>query len=263
MASQHSTSEHHIFKENAALRDILRESPEAVFVEPAYRSRSFAPGTETMTDPIRITRLQSRGSELLMFLSDREHPVRITEELRYKHRLKEGIVVTSPQLADLLAEAAAAVCESDALRFLSLREHSRGELKLKLLRKGHGATVIGILLARLQSRGLLDDAAYAGRVAQRLLERNPAGRVLLVAHLRRKQIERDLAEETVDQLLRDQDEAVLAVAALRKRWRHWRHLSLETVRTKAYTYLGRKGLSYEAAKAAVEQLASEDQDEHH
>jgi regulatory protein len=132
-----------------------------------------------------------------------------------------------------------------------MREHTVGELKLKLARKGFAIETIRPIVKRLKDTGLLDDRRLAHALARRTFERKPAGRAYLIGLLRRKMIEPTLAERAVDQLLENVDETESAVAALERKWPAGREIQVESVRTRAYSYLSRRGFGYAAAKAAV------------
>lgn len=205
--------------------------------------------------------MRQSGVRYWLTISSLEQPLEVTEELVLKYRLKAGIVITAAQLAQLQTEAELAACDREVARLLGMRDHSVGELRLKLARKQFSRTTINETVTRYRQRGMLDDAHFAFLLARRALEKNPSGRAYLVATLVKKQIERRLAEQTVDQLLAGSDEVTLAVHSLKKRWRLLRQLELETARRRAYTYLGRRGIGYEAARAAFEQLVDQENEE--
>jgi len=183
-------------------------------------------------------------------------PLVVTRELVEKHRLKEGIVITAAQLEQLQHEAELGMCDREVGRLLAMREHSVGEVKAKLARKQFGSEVVNRTIDKYRKQGLLDDAHYAQAIARRLLERNPCGQAYLVASLRRKLIDRALAEKTAEFLLAGRDEVELARTALEKRWSRFGQFELETARRKAYNYLSRRGIGYAAAKTAFETLYS-------
>jgi len=91
-------------------------------------------------------------------------------------------------------------------------------------------------------------------LVRKALERKPAGRPFLVALLRRKMIERSLAERTVDQALEEIDPTAEAVRALRQKWPDPAQLEVESARRKAYSYLSRRGFGYETARAACDEV---------
>jgi regulatory protein len=190
-----------------------------------------------------------------------EEPLIMSAAVVHRNRLKEGIVITAPQLAQLLDEVAEDECEQLIRRMLAFREHSVGEVTEKLRHKGCDDAHIEKAVAKFVRTGLLDDARYADALIRRLLERKPAGRSVLIAELQAKRIERSLAQRIVDDLLADRSETDLAVAALEGRWRAFAQFDVETARQKAYTFLSRRGIGYAAAKAAFETLLSRTNEE--
>lgn len=198
------------------------------------------------------------GSRYRVVITHREQPLLVSDELVYRHRLKAGIVITQPQLEQLEAESELAECDRLVARMLATREHSIGQVRVKLAQRKFKAESIKLTIKRYRDRGLLDDAHFAHDQATRFLAHNPAGREFLINWLRRKHIDRDLAETTADLVLGDQDEVALAVTSLERKWNSLKEFDLERARTKAYTYLSRRGIGYSAAKAAFEQLYNRD-----
>jgi SOS response regulatory protein OraA/RecX len=211
-----------------------------------------------MEDNTRIVSIKFAAGRFFVLFSGRERGIPVSEDLVHKHRLKEGIILTAPQVAQLEREAERAECERVVVRLLGLREHSIGELRTKLARRKFDKDVIQMTVTAYIEKGLLDDAHFAMLSAQSLLARNPVGKSYLTAYLQKKQVSRDIAVQTVDLLLKESDETDLAVQSLRRRWRTYSQFEVETARSKAYTYLGRRGIGYSAAKAAFDKLLSEE-----
>lgn len=207
-----------------------------------------------MAPVIRITKLVCTGETYRMEISTLEEPLIVPAEVVFRHALKADIVLTEPQLVQLQAEAELIRCDRSAARMLGIREHTIGELRTKLRRKKFSVEAVDQTIKRYRSRGLLDDAQVANKLVQQSLERNPSGRAFLIAMLQRKQISRALAEQAVELALVSKDEVELAVESLRKRWSTIGQLELERARTKAYTYLSRRGIGYAAARTAFERL---------
>jgi regulatory protein len=207
-----------------------------------------------MTLVIRITKLVAHGETFRVEISTLEEPLIVPAEIIFRHALKADIVLTEPQLEQLKAEAELIRCDREAARMLGMREHTIGELRTKLKRKKFSVEAVDQAIKRYRSRGLLDDAHVANKLVRQSLERNPSGRAFLIAMLQRKQVPRPIAEQAVELALGSRDEIELAVISLRKRWSSIGQLELERARTKAYTYLSRRGISYDAARAAFEQL---------
>ena len=214
-----------------------------------------------MAPVIRITKLIPAGETFRVEISTLEETLIVPAEVVFRHALKADIVLTEPQLDQLKAESALIRCDREAARMLGMREHTIGELKTKLLRKRFSPEAVDQTIKRYRSRGLLDDAHVANKLVLQSLERNPSGRAFLVAMLQRKKIARSIAEQAVELALATRDEVELAVESLRKRWSSIGQLELERARTKAYTYLSRRGISYAAARTAFEQLYNHQNEE--
>ena len=214
----------------------------------------------------RITAVKESRGEYLVRVSTVPEPIPVPVELIQRYHLRPGVVLTSAQLSQLAGESKRYLCEREIARLLSLREHSAGEIRLKLKRKGFAEKVFLPLLNGFIAKGLIDDPRLAASLVRKALERKPAGRAFLVALLRRKMIERSLAERTVDQALEDIDLTAEAVRALKQKWPDQAKLEVESARLKAYSYLSRRGFGYEAARAACDEVfgtsgkADEDQD---
>jgi len=172
--------------------------------------------------------------------------------LIHRFRLVEGVVITPAQLEKLKFESELYSCDNQAARYLALRDYSTGELKTKLYRKKYSNDVIQAVIYKYQKQGIVDDSHYAYKRAQKLIEERPCGKSYLIAHLRRKKIDRDLAEKTADIIFKEQEETELALASLNKRWHLFNQFELEVARKKSYNYLSRRGFGYEAARQAFE-----------
>jgi SOS response regulatory protein OraA/RecX len=213
-------------------------------------------GGEPMAEQYRIIKLTMRGDNVQLKVSGCEQPLLVSQQTVAEYHLVEGVILTASLLQLLKEQSHRLFCERMAARFLAMRQHSTGELREKLLKKGFEPEVIHKVLRYYEEQGVLDDAHYAYRLAERLLEQRPCGRPYLVAYLQRRKIKRELAEQTADMVLRDNDENRLAEAALTKRWREFRQLELEVARKKSYNYLARRGFGYPAAKAAFDKLVN-------
>jgi regulatory protein len=203
-----------------------------------------------MASQSRITAVEEKPGGFRVTVSDLPDPLFLPIELVYRYSLKPGVVITPPQLSSLVEESERFLCDRETARLLALREHSAGELRLKLRRKGFAEKVVSTVVAKYTSHGLIDDARLATALARRAHERKPSGRSFLIALLRKKLIERTTAEQAVDMLLEGTENLESAVRALRQRWPVTAEIEVESVRSKAYSYLSRRGFGYETARAA-------------
>jgi regulatory protein len=202
----------------------------------------------------RITAIKESQGEFLVTVSGLPDRLAVPVALIHQYNLKTGVVLTSAQVNQLVSESEQYLCEREIARLLALREHTTGELRLKLKRKGFPEQTIAKLIEKFAAQRLLDDPRLAMSLARRALERKPSGRPFLVAVLRRKMIERSLAERTVDQVLEEIDPTAAAVRALEQKWPNLDQIQVESVRSKAYSYLSRRGFDYQTARAACNEV---------
>jgi regulatory protein len=106
-----------------------------------------------------------------------------------------------------------------ALKALSGRAHSTGELRQKLGRRAeHPGDVDGIL-ERLKDHGYLNDQRYAESYAAARLANEKLGGSRVERDLRQRRVAPALAEKTVREVYRDVDETALIEEWIRRKYR--------------------------------------------
>jgi len=101
-----------------------------------------------------------------------------------------------------------------ALRVLSGRAHSLGELRQKLQRRAENAADIDQVMLKLKESGYLNDRRFAEGFANSRLANDGMGRMRVLRDLRQK-----LAEQVVEQTFRETDETQLVEAWLQRKYR--------------------------------------------
>ncbi|MDQ6704812.1 MAG: recombination regulator RecX, partial [Acidobacteriota bacterium] len=106
-----------------------------------------------------------------------------------------------------------------ALKSLSSRAQSTGQLRAKLREKAENPDDIDPLLARLKDYGYLDDRKFAESFASGRLENAGLGRTRVLQDLRGRRVAPGLAESTVQQVYAGTDESLLIENYIRRRYR--------------------------------------------
>jgi len=101
-----------------------------------------------------------------------------------------------------------------ALDLLTRRNHSRRELKLKLLKKEFSENAIDIVLRRLVEKNLQSDASFAEQWVLSRCSRHPEGYNALLAGLLRKGVDRTCAAEVLEEVFTE----TTALEALERVW---------------------------------------------
>jgi len=106
-----------------------------------------------------------------------------------------------------------------ALRALSGRAHSTGELRDKLARRAQTHGDVETILARLKDHGYLNDSRYAESYAAARLANEKLGGSRVERDLRQRRVAPALAGKTVREVYRDVDEAALIEEWIRRKYR--------------------------------------------
>ena len=144
------------------------------------------------------------------------------------------------------------------LRRLDRSAAPRAALADLLERKEVDPRVAAEVLDRLESVGVVDDAAYAATLARTRFAEKGAARKAIAEELRRKGLGEEHIRSALEQI-ESGDEADAALALARKKLAATRGLDPLVRRRRALALLGRKGYSHEVAMCAIEQaLAGQD-----
>lgn len=144
------------------------------------------------------------------------------------------------------------------LNFLSYRQRTREEVRRKLSERGFPGDVVEATLDRLQSVGLIDDAAFVGAYVRDRIAHRPMGVRRMVHDLYRRGVPRDVALPLIEEVLAEEetDERELAVRIV---WRKHRALSRrvgdpDRLRRRVREQLLRRGFGRRVASEVVDEL---------
>lgn len=145
-----------------------------------------------------------------------------------------------------------------AYTILALRDHSRMELRQKLVRKGFEAHIVDRLLVSLEDAGLLDDARFAEQFVRSQREAKGKSLSAITRALRDKGVSDDDALTAVEDL---GDDFPLALAAARKKVAGTRGLAHDARLRRTLALLARRGFGGSVARRATEQALAEEPDD--
>lgn len=147
-------------------------------------------------------------------------------------------------------EAGERQAENISLHALTRRGMSRGEVVELLNRREIDPLVAAAEVERLERVGLIDDAALALTLADRLAERRKLGGAALRAELQRRKLDA-VAIEAALATREGDDETELLAGLVDDRLRRMGQLDRDTAERRLLGYLARKGHGGSAARDAV------------
>lgn len=168
--------------------------------------------------------------------------------------LKPGQEVEAASLQEAAALEESVRAREYALNLLSYAGRSRRQVADRLRRSGFAPQVVEETVERLGRVGLLDDETFARTYVSGRLAERPMGRRALRQELAVKGVDRETAQDAVEEVLADQSELDLALQAARARWPRLAQLPAEDARRRLAGYLGRRGFSPGVCWAAVRQV---------
>jgi Uncharacterized protein conserved in bacteria len=154
-----------------------------------------------------ITAVEPRRKGLSALFLDGEPAVSVDTETLLKAGLKPGAELDDDRLHELILASDRRRAEEKALYLLEHRSHSQKELADKISRvTSHEAAEAAA--AHMAELGLVDDAAYARALAGELLNRKGYSASRARQELLRKGIDRELAEQAVEESAPDPVEKI-------------------------------------------------------
>ena len=139
-----------------------------------------------------------------------------------------------------------------ALRLLDRRGYSRGELAERLVSKGHDRDLTDVVIERLAACGLLDDEAYAHRVAAMVLQKKPASAALVEQKLLSRRIPPEIARRVATEILTDTDPVEEATRMVRGILAGGAVRSAEATRRRVGAALARRGFDTDIISSVLE-----------
>jgi regulatory protein len=169
--------------------------------------------------------------------------------------VKTGDELLEDELESLKEQAADKKVRDKAFMLLSYRDHSKQELKKKLLRTTDEETAEATA-EKMQQLGLIDDEKYAKTFALELIMRRNFGNIRAIYELTKRGINREDAKAVVESI--EDDSFLRAERYLSKKFS--RGILNEQTRKRAAAALSRDGFGWEEINKALKNYGMENYD---
>ena len=196
---------------------------------------------------------EQRGS--IAIYADGAQVLRVKKAHFAQCPLAEGDDFDLERYADRLAAVQFRDAYEAALSCLDRSARTAKQISDALRRRGYVGPAIAATVERLKESGLIDDARYAGRLAE-LQSQKPVGVYAFRRKLRAHGVSEADAEEALEAFDDEQQQAACLEAA-RRLFRKYEALPAREGRAKLTQALMRRGFSWDAVEGAVDQLFSD------
>lgn len=200
---------------------------------------------------MKLSTKPGKGEKIHIFVDD-EYRLTVDSRFWYSERWHNQTQIDSGELAALEEAVGSRRAFNSAEDYLSRRDHSEKELYEKLCRK-YPPAAAETAIEKAKDLGLLDDERFAANYAAELYEKKHFASRRILLELRRKGIDREIAENAVGGL--DKVGETRIIELLRGKYRA--AFSDEKSRRRAVNGLLRMGYAYTEIRAALETLEQE------
>lgn len=142
-----------------------------------------------------------------------------------------------------------------AFRFLSIRNHSSYELKLKLLKKKFLPHLIDEALESLKEKKYLDDQKFSHQLIEEKMKKGKSGSIKIKSELKKKGISRELADKLIDTLDQNQFyENACDLASKKYDQLIKKESDFRKIKQKLFSYLAMKGFGSDIITSAINKI---------
>jgi regulatory protein len=175
----------------------------------------------------------------------------LDEEVLYKSGLKKGESLTQRRIEEITEEERKKEAKDVALRFLSFRRRTEKQVREKLKKKEFDEKIIDATIDKLKEFDLINDLEFAFSWVKDRLTFKPRGKRLLKQELWKKGIKKDIIDQVIEELCRDEEKSAFElVEKIKKRYKN---LEPKVAKRRMYNLLLRRGFSYETTRNALSQ----------
>ena len=197
---------------------------------------------------MNIIGLQNRQKGLTCLKGDDGAELILDTEIVASKGIGQGSVIENPQA--LIYESDLKRAKSRALWYLSRADHSEKNLFDKLVRGGFSKEASTVAVKRMKELGLIDDKAYAYRLAE-YLSNNGTSRKELYYKLLNKGIPSSLAKDVLQSDETDETEKIYKLINTK----YSKKLESEKGVEKVFAALIRKGFSFSDVRAVLKKYS--------
>ena len=206
---------------------------------------------------MKIQEIRQKDKGFYLICLDEGKDLILHGEIVARHHLKVGQEIDPQELERCKNDALRRKARERAYYLLEYRDHSEGELYQKL-RRHYPDQIAAEAVAKCKEYGLLDDAAYAKKLAEYYLNRKLFSYRRALMEMSKRGLDRELAKESLAAVDADPVEQMHTI--IQKRYAKKLEQGREG-RQKVFAALARLGFDYEDIKTALSEYNWEENEE--
>lgn len=204
--------------------------------------------------PLEITSVkpQKKRKERYSLFHKSEFLIGVSADTLLSYSLSDGVILTPSLYRQIKKSEEYTAVKDRCYLLLSGRDHSAGELRSKLAKKGFDRELVAQVVDEFSEKGLLNDREFARKFAADKSELRGWGPVKIKNELLKKGVSKEAAAGAVKSLEENLDQTEICVDLALKRKQHFlREDDPRKRKQKIYRYLAGKGYRPKAISKAI------------
>ena len=190
-----------------------------------------------------LSSVRKRRNKIILHF-DNSEKLEIEYEVYLNAGLIKGNEIDKKRIDKLVFENEIFQVKNSAYRYLSNRNHSSFELKLKLSKKEYQKEIINKVIIELKGKGYIDDHKFAESFVRTRVERRKEGIVKINSELRKRGINNEIISEVISNSSNDPIHFDNALELAEKKYQTLKNKSLEYQKLKGRLFNFLKGKGY-------------------
>ena len=217
--------------------------------EDEKRPREIKPG------PITSIETQKKNAKRVSVFINGKFAFGLHQDVLLQHALHSGMNLDETRILELLAADSLLRAKESAITYLGYRARTEYEVRKKLSDKGFDQNIIDKVIGRLHELSYLNDEQFAASYVRGRFKQKGYGPQRLRSELYRLGIAGPLIEQTLEEILKEEDVIERALQEAQKRLKRLRNeADLSKKRRKLFDFLMRRGHTADVARTVIEQL---------
>lgn len=193
-----------------------------------------------------------------LWLEGNDDPLVISMDLITKYKLGVGSYVENNELDKILSEQELINAKQAAYNYVSYKSRSEHQIKEKLSSKGFTQDLIEDAIQFLYEFNLLDDRKFARSFVKSKIELKKYGKGRLKIELLKKGINKEIIEDTLNEVYPEHDKYKMALELAEKKYRIIRNKPKNKIYTSIKYFLQRQGFDWEVTKKTLDALLKQE-----
>ncbi len=203
---------------------------------------------------MKIKKIEKKSGSKCRIIFSNDESFDCSLDIIMKYGLGADDELDNEQLRNIESEQRIYDVKQIAYNYASYKPRTERQVIDKLKKKNFTADEIDIALKFLYEFKMLDDVKFAENFTKELLNRKPVSKIKLITELRKRGIDKDLAENTVESLYPEEKEFDIAMQSAEKKLKTIKNKPPVKQKQAVFIYLQRQGFSFDSIRKVIDDL---------